>query len=37
MGNFSYLFVFYASAFLIGDTLYFGETNKHLGYEGFVF
>ncbi|OMI16219.1 alkaline phosphatase [Leptospira weilii serovar Heyan] len=28
---------FYASAFLIGDTLYFGETNKHLGYEGFVF
>lgn len=28
---------FYTSAFLIGDTLYFVETNKHLGYEGFVF
>lgn len=29
--------LFWASAHLIGDVLYFGETNKHLGYEGFVF
>ncbi|AVV79502.1 LTA synthase family protein [Leptospira santarosai] len=36
-GLFPIFLFFYASAFLIGDTLYFGETNKHLGYEGFVF
>ncbi|EMO61921.1 hypothetical protein LEP1GSC133_2530 [Leptospira borgpetersenii serovar Pomona str. 200901868] len=36
-GIFPIFLFFYASAFLIGDTLYFGETNKHLGYEGFVF
>ncbi|TGM04596.1 alkaline phosphatase family protein [Leptospira barantonii] len=31
------LLFFWATAHLIGDVLYFGETNKHLGYEGFVF
>lgn len=31
------LLFFWAGAHLIGDVLYFGETNKHLGYEGFVF
>ncbi|AOP34419.1 alkaline phosphatase [Leptospira tipperaryensis] len=28
---------FWTAAHLLGDVLYFGETNKHLGYEGFVF
>lgn len=28
---------FWAVSHLIGDVLYFGETNKHLGYEGFIF
>lgn len=28
---------FWAASHLIGDILYFGETNKHLGYEGFIF
>lgn len=28
---------FWAFGHLIADILYFGETNKHLGYEGFVF
>ncbi|XDD48965.1 LTA synthase family protein [Leptospira sp. WS92.C1] len=31
------LLFFWAFAHLVGDVLYFGETNKHLGYEGFVF
>ncbi|EMJ93312.1 LTA synthase family protein [Leptospira alstonii] len=31
------LLFFWASAHLIGDILYFSETNKHVGYEGFVF
>ncbi|MBM9502207.1 sulfatase-like hydrolase/transferase [Leptospira sp. 201903071] len=31
------LLFFWAIAHLVGDILYFGETNKHLGYEGFVF
>ncbi|TGM57868.1 LTA synthase family protein [Leptospira adleri] len=31
------VFFFWTAAHLVGDVLYFGETNKHLGYEGFVF
>ncbi|EMY79701.1 arylsulfatase [Leptospira weilii serovar Ranarum str. ICFT] len=31
------LLFFWASAHLMGDVIYFSETNKHVGYEGFVF